>query len=156
MVELSTLGNRPSLGHHHHTAFAGSAAPEPAGYDCKLALGQHQLCYWFHLGAQLRRQIKGSPGVQPGERLVEAELHAFKLLPEVSRVSGRPASRLPGQPAASSTCATFKLTPTFREQRGGQLGADNSSMGSNLFQLKTNLLEVSRPALRAERLKRRH
>lgn len=52
------------------------------------AFKRDQLCYWFPIDKQLSRKINGSltssskSGVHRLERLLEAELHLFKLLPD--------------------------------------------------------------------------
>lgn len=49
-----------------------------------------ELCFAFHIGEHLQRLINGTdraawPGeLRPSERLVEAELHLFKLLPQLA------------------------------------------------------------------------
>lgn len=91
MVELSVLGARQQETGEPEAAEPAEATLDLARDECRLAPRQHQLCYWFHLGARLGRQIRGSPDVSARESLVEAELHAFKLLPERARVSGRSA-----------------------------------------------------------------
>lgn len=52
-----------------------------------MAHERSQLCYWFHIGEALRMKINGSlASAEPAnslERLLEAELHVFKLLPEM-------------------------------------------------------------------------
>lgn len=52
---------------------------------CREAHSSSQLCYWFHLSPSLGAQINGSLAVRDSnghnERLLEAELHLFKLPP---------------------------------------------------------------------------
>lgn len=69
-----------------------SSSPQTA---CKLSERsfevhkRSELCYWFRISEQLRRKINGSlvrtksSSSTKRERLVEAELHVFKLLPEL-------------------------------------------------------------------------
>lgn len=120
VVELSTLADRQdlelgALADAEHTDGATSDASDASDYAPALALGRitapacelsqrllaaderSQMCYWFQISEQLQRKINGSlersseSSSRQRERLVEAELHVFKLLPQLLSGQPRPA-----------------------------------------------------------------
>lgn len=155
-MELNTLARGEQVGREQADKPAGldsgsgELASEEPTKECNLA---RQLCYWFHLGTRLRPHINGLR-----ERLVEAELHAFKLLPlerQVSLVGAalprlrRPRDTLNLQPPQLGAQINTSLSLSLSDGHQ-QPDAANSSAG-NLYQLKTNLLEVSCPAAHSPR-----
>lgn len=83
-----------------------------------------QLCYWFRISEQLRMKINGSLTSSynrlASERLVEAELHVFKLLPEIiegAEVNFKWKLR-PSQDAFQSSSKTTQTVQTSKLNRG--------------------------------------
>lgn len=93
VVELSVLaspsgaargtGGAQAAGLHATTA--GLEPPAGCHLEGRAPAGgaRSKLCYWFHISPALTMRMNGSSwaGGQ-AERLVEAELHVFKLLPD--------------------------------------------------------------------------
>lgn len=116
---------------------SSSSSPQTA---CKLsersfeAHKRSELCYWFRISEQLRRKINGSlvrtetSSSRRRERLVEAELHVFKLLPELLQNTRDQAHFAKNSNGVSTTMAAPNSAPNSSSTP--QSGSSSSS-GSN-------------------------
>lgn len=119
---------------------SSSSSPQTA---CKLSERsfevhkRSELCYWFQISEQLRRKINGSlvktktSSSTKRERLVEAELHVFKLLPELLQNT-----RDQGYVFGKNSNGVSKTTQIASQQQQQPASANLSSMNSGLGSMR--------------------